>query len=81
MSGQDQPNPSSTGGNGQRSQAGMPRWVKGFLIAALVVALLVVAAMAISGGEHGPGRHMSSTTGYTQPSISQPSENPASSGY
>ena len=60
---------------------GMPRWVKGFLIAALVVALLVVAAMVISGGEHGPGRHTSSTTANTQATINQPPGSPARSGY
>jgi hypothetical protein len=38
---------------------GMPRWVKGLLITALVVALLIAAAMLLLGGEHGPGRHMS----------------------
>ena len=49
---------------GSRSEAappltGMPRWVKGLLIAALVAALLIAAAMLLLGGEHGPGRHMS----------------------
>lgn len=42
-----------------RPTPGMPRWVKAFLIVALVVALLVVILLLISGG-HGPGRHLSS---------------------
>ena len=55
-----EPDPTS----GSRSEAappltGMPRWVKGLLIAALVAALLITAAMLLLGGEHGPGRHMS----------------------
>jgi len=50
--------------SGSRSEGappltGMPRWVKGLLIAALVVALLIVTAMLFLGGEHGPGRHLS----------------------
>lgn len=35
-----------------------PGWVKWLLIAALVVLLVVVVAL-LSGGEHGPGRHLS----------------------
>ena len=55
-----EPDPTS----GSRSEqapppTGMPRWVKGLLIAALVAALVIVAAMLLLGGEHGPGRHMS----------------------
>ena len=41
---------------------GMPRWVKIFLIAAAVVLVLLAAAMLISGGQHGPGRHLSSAS-------------------
>lgn len=37
----------------------MPRWVKVSGIVAVLLALLVVAVMLLSGGEHGPGRHMS----------------------
>lgn len=33
----------------------MPGWVRGFLLAAIVVAVLV-AVLLLSGG-HGPGRH------------------------
>jgi hypothetical protein len=40
--------------------AGVPRWVKVFVITALELALLMVVAMLLSGGQHGPGRHFSS---------------------
>jgi hypothetical protein len=40
--------------------AGVPRWVKVFVITALGLALLMVVAMLLSGGQHGPGRHLSS---------------------
>jgi hypothetical protein len=39
----------------------MPRWVKVFLIVAAVLLLLMVALMLVSGGQHGPGRHLSSS--------------------
>jgi hypothetical protein len=39
---------------------GTPRWVKIFGIIALVLVLLVVIMMFIGGGDHGPGRHISS---------------------
>lgn len=41
----------------------MPRWVKVSLIVAAVLVLLLVAGMLIGGGQHGPGRHLSSTGG------------------
>ena len=38
-----------------------PRWVKVFIIVALVLVLLLVIIMFTGiGGEHGPGRHMPS---------------------
>jgi hypothetical protein len=37
----------------------MPRWVKVFLIIAAALVVLMVAVMLVSGGEHGPGRHLS----------------------
>jgi hypothetical protein len=43
-----------------RWTAGVPRWVKVFVITALGLALLMVVAMLLSGGQHGPGRHASS---------------------
>jgi hypothetical protein len=39
------------------STPGMPRWVKVFLIVALVLVLLFLVLQLISGGEHGPRRH------------------------
>jgi hypothetical protein len=36
---------------------GTPRWVKVFVIIALMVALLVVVMLLIGGGGHGPQRH------------------------
>lgn len=42
-------------------QVGMPRWVKVFLIAAAALVLLLVTLMLLTGGQHGPGRHVSST--------------------
>jgi hypothetical protein len=38
---------------------GMPRWVKLFGIIVLVLVLLFVLSV-VAGGQHGPGRHVSS---------------------
>ena len=38
-------------------QAGMPRWVKWFLVGAAVVVGVGLLVMVLVGGEHGPGRH------------------------
>lgn len=55
-----EPDPTSrTRPEGAPPLTGLPRWVKGLLIAALAAALLIAAAMLLLGGEHGPGRHMS----------------------
>jgi hypothetical protein len=43
-----------------RWTAGVPGWVKAFVITALGLALLMVVVMLVSGGQHGPGRHLSS---------------------
>ena len=51
-----------------RWTAGVPRWVKAFVITALGLALLVVVAMLLSGGRHGPGRHLSSA-GFDAPVV------------
>jgi hypothetical protein len=48
--------------------AGVPRWVKVFVITALGVALLMVLLMLVSGGRHGPGRHVSSA-GFDAPAV------------
>ncbi|MEW6582534.1 MAG: hypothetical protein AB1416_07225 [Actinomycetota bacterium] len=41
---------------GREPPAGMPRWVKAFVIAAVVLGLALVISV-IAGVEHGPGRH------------------------
>jgi hypothetical protein len=43
-----------------RWTAGVPRWVKVFVVTALGLVLLMVVVMLVSGGRHGPGRHLSS---------------------
>lgn len=54
-----------TGGDPEED-AGLPRWVKVFGIVAAVLAVLVIAMVLLGGGNHGPGRHLSSsgTAGY-----------------
>ena len=38
---------------------GMPRWVKAFVIVAIVLAVLAVLLLTgVFGGDHGPGRHI-----------------------
>lgn len=38
---------------------GVPRWVKLFGLAAVVLLALAIVVMLLSGGQHGPGRHLS----------------------
>ena len=38
----------------------VPRWVKLFGLAAIVLLALALVVMLLSGGQHGPGRHLSS---------------------
>ena len=45
-------------GSDRGSSVGMPRWVKAFLIVALVIVVLLVILL-LTGGDHGPDRHMS----------------------
>ncbi len=45
-----------------RSTSGAPRWVKVFGIVTGVLALLLLILMLVTGGNHGPGRHLSSGT-------------------
>jgi hypothetical protein len=42
----------------------MPRWVKVLVMVLGLLVLLLVAAMLLTGGEHGPGRHMSHVLGH-----------------
>jgi hypothetical protein len=54
----------------RESPPSTPRWVKVFVIIALVLVLLFVVIMFTGiGGEHGPGRHMPSgdASGYIPP--------------
>ena len=44
-------------GSNRRSNTGVPRWVKVFLIFAVVAVLLFVVLQIVGGGSHGPGRH------------------------
>ncbi|HJV12434.1 MAG TPA: hypothetical protein VJ625_00945 [Propionibacteriaceae bacterium] len=48
-------------GGSTRRLAGIPRWVKVFVVVAAVVVLLMILAMLITGGQHGPGRHQSAS--------------------
>ena len=50
-----------SGRESARSAVALPRWVKVFLIIAAVLVVLMVAVMLVSGGQHGPGRHLSSS--------------------
>jgi hypothetical protein len=40
--------------------AGVPRWVKVFIVTTMTLVLLMVVVMLLVGGQHGPGRHLSS---------------------
>jgi hypothetical protein len=55
--------PNSDDHEPQIPTAGMPRWVKAFVITVAALVLLLVAVMLITGGDHGPGRHLSSAPG------------------
>jgi hypothetical protein len=56
-SGAQQPHGEST-----RGLAGIPRWVKVFVVVAATLLVLMVVAMLITGGQHGPGRHQSASS-------------------
>jgi hypothetical protein len=45
---------------GSEGDRGVPRWVKLFGIAAILLLALAIVVMLLSGGQHGPGRHLSS---------------------
>jgi hypothetical protein len=53
-----------------RGLADIPRWVKVFVVVAATVLLLMVVAMLITGGQHGPGRHLSASAMYERTAAS-----------
>lgn len=46
----------STPDQGPSPEHRMPGWVKGFVVAGIVIGLVVVLALVVGGG-HGPARH------------------------
>jgi hypothetical protein len=50
------PNPSEKQTDEQPSST--PRWVKAFAIIALILALLLAVSLLTGRGNHGPGRHL-----------------------
>lgn len=52
------PGPSPSGEPPATGEDRMPGWVRGFVIAGIVLALVVVVAVLVGGGDHGPGRHL-----------------------
>jgi hypothetical protein len=57
-------------GGSTRHLADIPRWVKVFVVVAMVVLLLMIVAMLITGGQHGPGRHLSASAMYERTAAS-----------
>ena len=57
-------------GRSTRRLAGIPRWVKVFVVAAATLLVLMVVAMLITGGQHGPGRHQSASAMYERTAAS-----------
>lgn len=47
-----------------------PRWVKVVAVVVGVLIVLVVTVMLLSGGNHGPGRHLSAPAAVMHPMIS-----------
>ena len=43
--------------SGRGPDAGTPRWVKAFVVVAVVAVVLFVVLRVFGGGGHGPGRH------------------------
>lgn len=59
MSDDQQEHPSSVSPvNEAPAYAGMPGWVKWFVVGAVLLVLVLVAGLLLGRGEHGPGRHM-----------------------
>ncbi|NHN33289.1 hypothetical protein [Paenibacillus agricola] len=67
--------PNSNSDNGERPTEDRPprtpRWVKVSGIIAIVLVLLIVGLMLFGGGQHGPMRHMPSSSGIEQ-GVKQP---------
>ena len=57
----DSPPPDRVRAGAERGAVVIPRWVKVFVLVALVVALALLAHMIIGGGSHGPALHGSAT--------------------
>ena len=70
MNGVESGAPQEPQGGSTRGLAGIPRWVKVFIVVAAAVPLLMVVAMLITGGEHGPGRHLSASAIYERTAAS-----------
>ena len=54
--------PQEPQGGSTRGLAGIPRWVKVFIVVAATLLVLMVVAMLITGGQHGPRRHQSASS-------------------
>jgi hypothetical protein len=53
------PEPERAASSDRGPTAGLPRWVKASGIIALAIVLLLIILL-VAGGNHGPGRHLSS---------------------
>ena len=53
-------------------RAGMPGWVKVFVVIGVVLLVLLIAGLVFGGGEHGPGRHMGGGAGDETPTSHVP---------
>ena len=62
--------PQEPQGGSSRYLADIPRWIKVFVVVAATVLLLMVVAMLITGGQHGPGRHLSASAMYERTAAS-----------
>jgi hypothetical protein len=60
MNGAESADHKQPAGGSTRRLAGVPRWVKVFVLVSLVVILIMVAAMIITG-HHGMGRHQAAS--------------------
>ena len=75
----DDPGPTAADKKARSDLKGMPRWVKVFLIVGAALLIVAVVVFLIGGGQHGPGRHLSSpplTTTHPSPMLTTASETP-----